>query len=1172
MLSLLLSRFLSARKSSAGIDHERRRAALAVEALESRLVMAGSFEIAYLGNLGADYKGPTQVYLAGGTNPIPEDKWEGYDPPDGYIKNTTRNAQLSWQDVLTSPDSADSETYITTSEGYTWLFVAQIVSANWPFDPTDYEDSDVTFESGYHVAALTTTPPDGVIKYSANTKNADVTWYEKDENGQPIERYFIRDSWGSLYIMQTSGVTNQDDVKDNFFSAVLPSGWVMFSGFLKQDLKTSPAYDSDGFAQFNIFRTSSDDAFQQITWGDRGVGIAQQIPDMTIWGGSTSNEIVGRRDLPNVIYGAEGNDRIVALGTIDQIHGDSGLDTVVFKGNRSQYIVTNLSDDPSIIEVRTRGEDADARVATLYDVEFLKFQDRDEQPALEALENRLNPSSGYGANPVHQLYARLLHRNADSAGLANWTAKLESGQANLAQVAQYFIHSPEAVRNNVTQAYTQYLNRSPDPGGLSHYTAVSDGGYNQGWVSASVLGSDEFAQKSAPTDAAFVSALYGKVLGRAADEQGYASNLAALQRGATRTELAYSFLTSPEHTASLVQKAYFAFLGRNGSPQEVEGWVAVAGRLRGGVLGVMPLIAGSPEGVAYLSANPGYGTSPQYTYSIYNLINNSEYYLVFLDGTQQGGQDLQPAQPSVLTPNGGSYGYSIFDTYSIDVRTDSGDSTTSIGTAAVETRVDSNGNRYLYDTTGLLNFNYSADDSSNLNYAPYYIAGQLITVNESTPIPSSTIWGWNNNSPYDIKLTAISGTGASPAVGTVIASGSGLGGIVGTNFEFDILAADGTEVLGHSVIATGSNGYDYLYDTNNLALFTYNSADSTASGWKTNWQDLTLNLAPPVISNTGWTSGMGNTDSVAKPGGSVWGIDYGSEVGRWTIQDGAASQSNAPIDYPGGTNYGSRAFPVTLDDNFQASYGPGCGFDGLWQMDIRIGSSGSSDNSFCETFYLAERVNPSVGVPYYSDGSPNGGGSEEIPGPWSREIDIMETRWNAGGTKVGPQINLPTGQGNGGPFSGWTTDPTYYNTVLGEWSDIDAPNEQFATFGILIRGNSLWIYAYKPDGSYWYSTEEIVKNSDWNQVGEFVPYIGTWANPEILGDATIDERFTTGYKNFVYLAANDASIAGRNPKDNPSAFGQALIGTHKGIGVDTGYAPVENAFAPVDINITPKAP
>lgn len=378
MLSLL-SRLLKARKNSArlGTGRLRRHVAPTVESLESRLAMAG-FEIAYVMNLGQDFKGPTQVYLAGGTNPMTAEAWDTYVPPQGYIKNTTRNVEFNAQDVLTSPDSTTGETYITTSDEYTWLFVAETVSANWPFDRADYS---VPFTSGYQAAALTTTPPPGVIKYSANTKNAIVTWLAKDADGQPIERYFIRDTWGNLYIMQTSGATDEADVKSNFFSAELPRGWRKFSGFLKRDLTTNPAYDSAGFSQFNIFRTSADDAFQQITWNARGRGIAQQIPDMIIWGGTTANTIRARRSQDNLIHGGQGNDRIFALGINDQIHGDDGFDTVVFRGKRSQYIVTPLAADGSLVEVRTRRGGAAARVKTLSNVERLQFQDRVERTA-----------------------------------------------------------------------------------------------------------------------------------------------------------------------------------------------------------------------------------------------------------------------------------------------------------------------------------------------------------------------------------------------------------------------------------------------------------------------------------------------------------------------------------------------------------------------------------------------------------------------------------------------------------------------------------------------------------------------------------------------------------------------------------------------------------------------
>jgi hypothetical protein len=52
--------------------------------------------------------------------------------------------------------------------------------------------------------------------------------------------------------------------------------------------------------------------------------------------------------------------------------------------------------------------------------------------------------------------------------------------------------------------------------------------------------------------------------------------------------------------------------------------------------------------------------------------------------------------------------------------------------------------------------------------------------------------------------------------------------------------------------------------------------------------------------------------AAATEGENFWGIDYGFEEGRWTYGEGAAYQTNKAIEYDGGTNYGSRAFPVAL--------------------------------------------------------------------------------------------------------------------------------------------------------------------------------------------------------------------------------------------------------------------
>ncbi len=135
-----------------------------------------------------------------------------------------------------------------------------------------------------------------------------------------------------------------------------------------------PAYDSEGYAQYNIFRDSADDAFQQITWSHSGIGIAQQIPDMIIWGGPRGDIIRGRPQADNVIHGGQGNDTIYAVGSLDTIYGDGGRDAVVFQGKRSQYTVTRVTSDGSEVVVQRRDAAPNTQVATLYDVELLRFK------------------------------------------------------------------------------------------------------------------------------------------------------------------------------------------------------------------------------------------------------------------------------------------------------------------------------------------------------------------------------------------------------------------------------------------------------------------------------------------------------------------------------------------------------------------------------------------------------------------------------------------------------------------------------------------------------------------------------------------------------------------------------------------------------------------------------
>ena len=292
---------------------------------------------------------------------------------------------------------------------------------------------------------------------------------------------------------------------------------------------------------------------------------------------------------------------------------------------------------------------------------------------------------------------------------------------------------------------------------------------------------------------------------------------------------------------------------------------------------------------------------------------------------------------------------------------------------------------------------------------------------------------------------------------------------------------------------------------------------------------------PPIITNSGWSNGLGNSNSTLITPNPYWVQDYGfDDTGRWTVIDGAIYQSTEASTVSTSPTFGSRAYPVNItNSNYDVdASAPGTGFDGVWQIDIKIGSDGSTTNPYCETFYLAERANLSWGPSNYSDGSTDGGDAGH-----SREIDIMETKWNGGSSTVfGPQVNIPNGD-----TTGWnTTNSICVNKGLrmASWSDVGgAPTSDFITFGALISNNTLWFYSYKSDGSQWYVSDPIeMSNKTYTQKYPFVPYIGTWTG----NSTTTSGGFKTGYNNFVYLKSTDSKISGKNPKDNPEAFGSVL--------------------------------
>jgi len=382
---------------------------------------------------------------------------------------------------------------------------------------------------------------------------------------------------------------------------------------------------------------------------------------------------------------------------------------------------------------------------------------------------------------------------------------------------------------------------------------------------------------------------------------------------------------------------------------------------------------------------------------------------------------------------------------------------------------------------------------------------------------------WNNASEYTLTVkggTPWPGQSLAPAIGTEIGPGIENDWVLFNELQVDITTSQGT----HMGTADLNYSGGVVIDKNGFISLAYNDSKShyESDCWKS-WRffDVQVAVAPPFVSNAGWNNGLGNNQSTLAAGNSYWGVDYGAD--RWSIHDGAAYQTTAKSQYGG---VGSRAFAfklLSVAPDYKTGDGPGNAMDGLWQIDIKIGSNG--DDGFCETFYLAERFDLSPGVHNYWDGA--GGGQDNDNNHWSREIDIMETHWQPDG----PQINVTY---NAGHNQYWNNQ-AYQSKKMGSWSDIGgAPTKGFVTFGALIRDKTLWIYAYKPDGTLWYCTDAIPNNNpEYIQNGVFAPYIGTW---NVGGDAV----FETGYNNFVYLDKDNPKIAGKNPKDNPEAFGPAL--------------------------------
>jgi hypothetical protein len=352
-------------------------------------VLEEAHEIINIGNvLMGDPELPVSTYKSGGTNPVPDELWPEYTLDLPYIKNTTRNLQFNESLFIASPgEPIGTTTYVSTSDEYTWAAMSTAINAMWPYRPEDYTDPASQINA-YYAGNFTETPPEGVVKVTTNFKAQDMKFWA-NENGArsgtpgavPLDRYFVEDQWGNLYVMHASGKLNAEDVADAFVAAVLPAGWTKSVRQLKKDLILYPAQGSDGSFHYLVFRDSADNTYHQVGWSGRG-SLQAQVDGMPIWGGQRADTVSGDADgiRSDLIHGAAGNDLIRPGYGTDDVWCDAGVDTVVLDGRKSQWEVVKHTDST------TYELSGPAGIKTIHACELLQFDDA--QTAVATLRNK----------------------------------------------------------------------------------------------------------------------------------------------------------------------------------------------------------------------------------------------------------------------------------------------------------------------------------------------------------------------------------------------------------------------------------------------------------------------------------------------------------------------------------------------------------------------------------------------------------------------------------------------------------------------------------------------------------------------------------------------------------------------------------------------------------------
>lgn len=244
--------------------------------------------------------------------------------------------------------------------------------------------------------------------------------------------------------------------------------------------------------------------------------------------------------------------------------------------------------------------------------------------ALSVVDGTLSIGQDTGVAALQRLYAGLLGRGSDAAGIGFWNARLTGG-ANLATVADDILASAEyAAHAGGTPTDAQYVQglyagltgRGCTNDELGYWTGALGQGATRGAVASEIAGSAEAkaslsastAQVWAPdADGVLLQGVYETGLGREVDSgAGLAFWRGQLTQGLAPAALAqqvagsaeFQALHAGQDAASFVQSLYSCGLGRAADAAEQQFWT---GALQSGAItqgGALLGVAGSAEAAA----------------------------------------------------------------------------------------------------------------------------------------------------------------------------------------------------------------------------------------------------------------------------------------------------------------------------------------------------------------------------------------------------------------------------------------------------------------------------------------------------------------------------------------------------------------------------------------------